>query len=121
MSDGLIILLGGLLGIVPGLWAIFSTRHKTRAEAASIISAAATSLIEPLQERVGDLEERVGVLEAQNEELSRQVMEFRALIRQLWEGVGILSRQLEQHCIPLGWNLKNYRDTVEKALEDNGE
>ena len=87
-----------------------------RANAAKAISDAAVALVKPLRESVCSLEKRVDTLEKDNERLSRQVREFRELIRALWDGVLIYSKQLHAHGIPLAWNMTEYRELVEKAL-----
>jgi chromosome segregation ATPase len=116
MSDGLIVLIGALLGAVPGFYAILSGRTKVKAEAASIVSDTAMRLIAPLQERIDKLEGRVARLEEENELLRAQVREFKQLIRALWEGGLILSKQLESRGSPLAWDPRKWRAQVEKAL-----
>jgi hypothetical protein len=65
---------------------------------------------------IGLLEDKVKRLEDDNDELKRQVREFRELIRSLWEGVLILSQQLSSRGIPPAWDQKRYQQAVEKVL-----
>ena len=122
MPDWLVTVIVGLIAASPGVYAIVAGRRKVEAEASKILSDAAVGMLKPLQERIDRLEAlvlrleaKVVALEADNEELSRQVREFRDLIRSLWEGVAILTRQLQAHGIPTAWNIEQYRAIVEKA------
>jgi hypothetical protein len=117
MPDWLVVLLGAFLGSAPGVYAIVASRQKLKAEASKIVTDTAVGLLKPLQDRI----DRVEQLESANDELTRQVREFRDLIRSLWEGVLILSQQLNSHNIPYAWDLKQYRRVVEKALGDRTE
>ena len=128
MPDWAITVVVGLIAAGPGVYAIVVGRHKVKAEASKILSDTAVGLLRPLQERIDRLEvlilrleAKVAALEADNEELSRQVREFRDLIRSLWEGVAILTRQLQTRGIPAAWNIEQYRAVVEKALGDTRE
>ena len=116
MPDGLIVIIGALLGAIPGIYAILAGRSKVKAEASQIVSDTAMRLIAPLQERIDRLERQVVKLEAQNDELEAQVHEFKELIRTLWAGVLILSRQLESRGSPPAWDPRKYREQVERAL-----
>ena len=125
MVDWVVVLIAAVLGALPGVYAIISGRHKVKAEAARIVSDTAVGLLKPLQARIDrletmvvKLEEKVQQLESDNDELSRQVREFRALIRSLWEGVLILSQQLESQGITPAWDQKQYQKAVEKVLGD---
>lgn len=128
MPDWLVTVIVGLIASGPGVYAVVAGRHKVKAEASKILSETAVSMLRPLQERIDRLEALVMRLEAKvtalqtdNEELSRQVREFRDLIRTLWEGVVILTKQLQTHGIPLAWNIENYREAVERVLRDSQE
>ena len=125
MPDWLMVLLGAMIGAVPGVYAIIAGRHKVKAEASRIVTDTAVGLLAPLQARIDRLEamvvrleEKVQQLESDNDELSRQVREFRALIRSLWEGVLILSQQLESQGITPAWDQKQYQKAVERVLGD---
>lgn len=132
MPDWLLIVLGGLVGNIVGIYAIIAGRKKAKAEteqieatATQIVADTAGRQVIQLQARIDRLEafvirleEKVAKLESANDELARQVRDFRDLIRSLWEGVLILSQQLNSHGIPLAWNMTQYRKLVEKALGD---
>jgi len=120
--------LGALLAAAPGIAALIAGRQKLRAEASNILSDAAIQLVEPLQKRVTALEARVACLEAENDTLrtkvhqfEEQVREFRALIRALWEGAMMLTRQLKDRKIAPAWELTRYRELVTQALGEDVE
>ena len=123
MPDWLMVLIGSLIAASPGVYAIIAGRQKIKAEASKIVTDTAVGLLAPLQTRIDRLETVITKLEAkverlenENEELARQVREFRDLIRALWEGVLILTKQLDSHGIPTAWNVNQYRKLVERAL-----
>jgi hypothetical protein len=126
MSDALLVFLGGLIGSLPGIYAIIAGRKKalaeaskTDAEASQIVSDTAMKMIQPLQAQIDRLEAKVAKVESNNEVLMRQVHEFRDLIRDLWQGVLILAKQLESRGTPLAWSVQKYRQAVEKALGES--
>lgn len=128
MADWLITFIVGAIAATPGIYAIIAGRQKIKAEASKIVTDTAVGLLAPLQTRIDrlealivKLEAKVARLEAENESLARQVREFRDLIRSLWEGVVILTQQLNSHNIPTAWNVNQYRRLVEKALGENQE
>ena len=135
MDSWILQLLGAALAATPGIVALIMSRQKLReegaklrAEATNILGDAAIQLVEPLQKRVTALEARVACLEAENDSLrtkvhqfEEQVREFRALIRALWEGAMMLTRQLKDRKIAPAWELTRYRELVEQALGENVE
>ena len=130
MPDWLVVLIGATLGNAAGIYAIIVGRRKIKAEADKIAADAsktvtdmAVGLLKPLQDRIDRLEafivrleEKVAKLESANDELSRQVREFRALIRWIWEGALILTGQLRVHNIQPDWDFSEHEDQVAKAL-----
>ena len=134
MPDWLMVLMGAALGNAAGIYAIIVGRRKIKAEADKIAADAsktvtdvAVGLLKPLQDRIDRLEaiivrleEKVAKLESANDELSRQVREFRALIRWLWEGALILTGQLQGNDILPDWDFTKYEELVATALGEDG-
>lgn len=135
MDSWMLQVMGALLAAAPGIVALVMSRNKLkaegvklRAEATNILSDAAIQLVEPLQKRVTALEARVACLETENDTLrtkvhqfEEQVREFRALIRALWEGALMLTRQLKDRKIAPAWELAKYRELVTQALGEDVE
>jgi predicted RNase H-like nuclease (RuvC/YqgF family) len=113
----------GVLAAAPGIYAVMVGRHKANADASQVVTDTAVRLLAPLEARIKVLEARVAKLEEENEALETQarefkatIQEFRELVTALWEGVVILSQQLDCNGIEPEWDMARYRKRVERVL-----
>ena len=79
-SPIIVAFIGGLLGAIPGVIALFRGLRKERAEVAERISAAAGKLVENYRERLEELEQ---LTEEQNVKIAAQEVRLQAQARQI--------------------------------------
>lgn len=79
-----------LLTAIGSLAMAWNSRQKAKSEAKSAATVAYLDIIGPLRQELADLRKRVDSLEAEN--------------RELWRGVRILSKQLEESGITPAWH-----------------
>jgi predicted RNase H-like nuclease (RuvC/YqgF family) len=91
--------IGTLVALMAALGSLIvavESRHKQKADAADMISKAATSLVEPLEGRVKELEKEVKILRAENRTLRDQVEKLEDDNQRMKDGIAILIDQIKK-------------------------